>query len=161
VSLLTLPCCGCTFNGQSSSPNCCTDVGFFAERYNTNQTLFNGVETKVIQDTVLWDTRGDFDLSNSWFLVPFEGRYGFAVSADVSTPGSARVDARIYQNGTQRAEGNCYPPASSTAKPAVSCYLWCQPGDQIEFRLWASSFGSSTLLSCNNQFSGSLTFDNS
>lgn len=140
---------------------CCTEVGFFAERFNSSQTISTGVETKINCDTVLWDFRGDFDLVNDWFLVPFEGRYVYTASLDFTTAAAGLVEIRIYQNATLRTNTNVYAPFAATMKVGCSCVIWNQVGDTMDFRIFQTTGFSGTLVSCNNQFSGALIYDNS
>jgi hypothetical protein len=144
--------------GNGADP-CCEEVGFFAERFNTTQSISTGVETKIICDTVLMDNgRGDFSLINSWFLVPFTGRYSFDCSFDLTTAAGGPVECRLYQNAIKRSDESNHPTTAVTTKVGASATLWCAAGDTIDFRVFQTTGFTATLVSCNNQISGALIY---
>lgn len=153
----------CLLGGVPPGGNgeCCTEVGFFAERFNTAQTIPTGVETVIGIDTVLWDFRGDFSIPLNWFDAPFEGRYVFTASLDMTTAAAGNVEIRLYQNAVLRSNTNTYAPFAATMKVGCSCVLWLQPHETVQMRCFQITGFNATLVSCNNQFSGALVYDNS
>lgn len=156
------PIAGCTIGGKppgNGGDPCCEEVGFFAERFYTNQATVTGVEAKIMCDTVLMDNgRGDFDLVNSWFLVPFDGRYSFDCSLDLSVGATGVCEVRLYQNAIKRSDESNHPPAAEVTKIGTSVTLWCLAGDTIDFRVYQITGFAASVVSCNNQISGALLY---
>lgn len=147
--------------GGGDGDPCCVDVGFFAERFNSAQSITTGIETKIDCDTVIWDPGGDFSLANDWFLVPLEGRYVFTASFDLVVAAAGSCEIRLYHNATKRTDESNHPPFAKTTKLGCSVVLWCQPGDTVDFRVFQITGFTATLVSCNNQISGALIYDGS
>lgn len=155
----------CFLGGEPPGGNggiCCTEVGFFAERFFTTQNLPNIAETKILVDTVLMDNgRGDFSIPSSHFIAPFYGRYSFDCSADVLTAAAGFVEILIYQNTVLRSNENVYAPFASTIMVGTQVTLWLDQFDTVDFRIYQSTTATATLVSCSNQISGALIYDGS
>lgn len=154
----------CFFGGQAENGGdpdpCCVEVGFFAERFFSSQSITTGIETKILCDTVLMDNgRGDFSLVSSQFVVPFEGRYSFDCSFDLTVAAAGSCECRLYQNAIKRSDESTHPPFAKTTKIGTSVTLWCAVNDTIDFRVFQITGFTATLNSCNNQISGALIYD--
>lgn len=126
-------------NGQVSNPNI-----RFQAHLGSNFSPSLGSWTKILWDTIDFDTASGWDATDHWWVVPFTGWY--EVSAMMCSTGTPVIGAdqqlSITKNGLTAAGGtqiidgsfgvleNSNAIACSTPIPTVECYLTA--GDKIE-----------------------------
>lgn len=61
---------------------------------------------KVVFDTELYDTSGNFDTANSRFIAPVDGFYHFSALAGNTAAGSTPIQTKLYKNGSEAKDGS-------------------------------------------------------
>lgn len=149
---------GCFYNGEIPGGNdgACTNLGFFVERA-ANQSISTGVETVMNLDTIIEENPpGTIDLAGDRFVATIPGRYGFALSADITTATSGYAEVRLYVNGIRRTDSRDYAPFAATTKPSTTFFFQLAIGDIVQPRIFQVTGFTATLNGGDNQFSGAL-----
>ncbi len=80
------------------------NIGSFGARLTRDQTVADGVWTKVVFNEVSWDTLGGFDHDTGDYTVGCAGKFHFAAGVRFLAPDvpNRYVDLLLYKNGEPR-----------------------------------------------------------
>jgi hypothetical protein len=96
------------------------NIGSFGARLTRDQTVADGVWTKVVFNEVSWDTLGGFDHDTGDYTVGCAGKFHFAAGVRFLAPDvpNRYVDLLLYKNGEPR--DNLTPDGPFTKPDSVS-----------------------------------------
>jgi hypothetical protein len=137
----------------------CVDVGFWAYRATTNQTIAPTVETVVnLTNKADESPVGVFNLTTDTFTAPITGRYVFSASVELVTAAAGSAYLRIYIGGTYRWGASDQSSLATTLTPCLSLVTWMTSGTTAQIRIYQNTGFNATLIGCCNQsgFSGAL-----
>lgn len=123
----------------------------FSVYLSANQTVANGVITKVALNTEEFDTANAFDTTTNRFTPQVAGYYLLTahIGASASTAGTVFIPY-IYKNGSAYKIGQSYiPPSGSSSMNGSITALVYLNGTTDYVELWGNNSGSGT-----NIFSG-------
>ncbi|MEZ4803358.1 MAG: hypothetical protein R2797_11350 [Gelidibacter sp.] len=104
---------------------------------STNQTLPNATVTKILFDTILFDTNGDFDTSNNRFVAPRDGYYRVNAVIGASNSSSGVIYAQISKNGLLYQRDN-FGYASNSQFKTIDGIVELNAGEYVEIFVTAS-----------------------
>jgi len=133
------------------------NIGFYAYRTGSNQTLSTGVETTVGMNNVRDDAGSDFttSLTDSYFTCPTAGRYVFSGSLELTLAAAGRGETRLYSSVHGRvAESSDHENTAGTVKPSISTVLYCDQNEVIRLKAWQNSGFTATIQLAYSHFSG-------
>jgi hypothetical protein len=138
--------------GGNGTPN----VGFYAYRTTSNQTLNNLTETKVQFNTDENDDGSDYDATTNYqFTAPSTGRYTFNAGLYVTLAAAGYCEIRLYVNSTLMRTGVSRTTAASNVFPTVGGTFKLSTNDTVEIRAFQNSgFASTIQTSRNTSFDG-------
>jgi hypothetical protein len=128
---------------------------FWVTRITSNQSVATASHTKLQFNSKKYDSAGNFDLTNYYFVAPKAGFYHFDAGAHFTTLADGkRSIISIFVNGSEACRGNDkVQGASSDPTVTVSCTLFLNASDQVDVRVWHDK-GSN----CDIQLGDYLTY---
>lgn len=151
MTILTLPCCGCTYNGQMPDVDAgAVNIGFWAWR-NLNQAITSGVET-----VVNWTNKRDenptgiMNLTTDTFTAPQAGRYIITAGVEMTIAARGSCYIRVYKNNVYQGSDSDEGSIATTVTPSVSQKDWLNANDTIQIRVFQNTGFAATLIGCCN-----------